>query len=121
MAEIGDGKRLTADDEGEVGDLLVREGEKGFEDAQFVHDVEGGGMDGVAAEVAEEVFVFFKDGDVDALTGEQEAEHDAGGASADDAAGGGERSGGGGHLADERSKLVGARQRVHESSHENGL
>ena len=121
MAEIGDRKRLAADDEGEAGDLLVREGEEGVEDAELVHDVEGGGMDGVAAEVAEEVFVFFKDGDIDALAGEQEAEHDAGGASAYDAAGSGERSGGGRHLADERSKLVGARQRVHESLHENGL
>jgi hypothetical protein len=45
-------------------------------------------MDGVAAEVAEEVFVFFEDGDGDALTREKEAEHDAGRASADDAAGG---------------------------------
>jgi hypothetical protein len=111
MAEIGDGKGLAADDEGEVGDLLVREGEEGFEDAELVHDVEGGGMDGVAAEVAKEVFVFFEDGDVDALAGEEEAEHDAGRASADDAAGSAERSGGGGHLADERNKGVRARQK----------
>ena len=47
-------------------------------------------MDGVAAEVAEEVFVFFEHGDVDAGAGEEEAEHDAGRASADDAGGGGE-------------------------------
>ena len=45
-------------------------------------------MDGVAAEVAEEVLVFFEDGDGDTLAGEEETEHDAGGASADDAAGG---------------------------------
>jgi hypothetical protein len=37
--------------------------------------------------------VFFEDGDGDALTSEQEAEHDACGATADDAAGGGERIG----------------------------
>jgi hypothetical protein len=91
MAEICYGKGLAADDESEVGDLLVREGEEGVEDAQLVNEIEGGGMDGVAAEVAEEVFVFFKYGDVDALTGEQEAEHDAGRSSADDAAGSGER------------------------------
>ena len=45
-------------------------------------------MDGVAAEVAEEVGVFFEDDDVDAGAGEEEAEHHAGGAAADDAAGG---------------------------------
>ena len=47
-------------------------------------------MDGVAAEVSEEVIVFFEDGDVDTVAGQKETEHDAGGASADDAAGGGE-------------------------------
>ena len=45
-------------------------------------------MDGVAAEVAEEVFVFFEDSDGDTVAGQQETEHDTGGASADDAAGG---------------------------------
>jgi hypothetical protein len=40
-------------------------------------------MDGVAAEVAEEVCVLFKDGDGDVGAGEQEAEHDSSGASAD--------------------------------------
>jgi len=69
MAEIGDGEGLTADDEGEVGYLLVREGKKGFEDAQLVHDIEGGGVDGVTAKVTEEVFVFFEYGDVNALAG----------------------------------------------------
>jgi hypothetical protein len=47
-------------------------------------------MDGVAAEVAEEVGVFFEDGHLNAGAGEKEAEHDAGGAAADDASGGGE-------------------------------
>ena len=53
-----------------------------------MEELEGGGVDGVAAEVAEEVGVLFEDGDVDAGAGEEEAEHDAGGAAADDAAGG---------------------------------
>ena len=77
----------------------MREGEEFFEEAELVEELEGGGMDGVAAEVAEEVCVLFEDGDVDALAGEEEAEHDAGGASADDAAGGGVWRGvdGGGH------------------------
>ncbi len=56
-----------------------------------MEELEGGGVNGVAAEVAEEVYVFFEDGDFDAGTGEEEAEHDSGGAAADDAAGGVDR------------------------------
>lgn len=63
-------------------------GEEGVEQAQLVEELERGGMDGVAAEVAEEVLVFFEDGDIDAGASEEEAEHDSGGATADDAAGG---------------------------------
>ena len=55
-----------------------------------MEEFEGGGMDGVATEVAEEVGVFFEDGDLNAGAREEEAEHDAGRASADDAGGGGE-------------------------------
>jgi hypothetical protein len=53
-----------------------------------VHEIEGGGMDGIAPEVTEEVFVFFEDGDGDTLAGEEEAKHDTCGSAADDAAGG---------------------------------
>ena len=63
-------------------------------------------MDGVAAEVAEEVLVFFEDGDGDALAGEKEAEHDACRTSADDAAGGGESGRGWAHVWDEGSKQL---------------
>ena len=55
-----------------------------------MEQLECGGMDGVPAEVAEKVCVFFEEGDGDALAGEEIAEHDACRASADDAAGGGE-------------------------------
>ena len=62
-------------------------------------------MNGVAAEVAEEVFVFFEDGDVVAVAGEEIAEHHAGGASTYDAAAGfGERRCGVRHRCDEVSK-----------------
>ena len=90
MAEVGDGELLAAYVGGELVDLGVGEGEEFVEEAQLVEDFEGGGVDGVAAKVAEEVFVFFEDGDGDAGAGEEEAEHDAGRASADDADGGGE-------------------------------
>jgi hypothetical protein len=42
--------------------------------------------------------VLFKDGDGDATAGEEEAEHDTGGASADDAAGGRRRVRGAWHM-----------------------
>lgn len=113
MVEICYGKGLAAYDESEAGDLLVREGEEGVEDAQLVHDVKGGGMDGIAAEVSEEILMFFKDGDGDALTGKKEAKHDACGAAADDAAGGwGGLDRVGGHRWDEGSKHREERQRV---------
>ena len=100
VGEIGDGKVFAADGEDELGDSLVGKGEEGVEDAQLVHEVEGGGVDGVAAEVAKEVFVLFEDGDVVAVSGEEIAEHHAGWASAYDAAGGfGDR-----HRWDEGSK-----------------
>ena len=68
-------------------DLLVGNLEEVFEQAEFVEEFEGGGMDGVSAEVAEEVFMLFEHDDADAGAREQIAGHDAGGASADDAAG----------------------------------
>ena len=69
VGEVGDGKVFAADGEDELGDLLVGKGEEGVEDAELVHEFEGGGVDGVAAEVAEEVFVLFEDGDVDGRRG----------------------------------------------------
>ena len=88
VGEVADGERPAADGHGELGELLMWERQKFVEQAQLVEELERGGMDGVAAEVAEEVLVFFEDGDIDAGAGEEEAEHDACGASADDAAGG---------------------------------
>jgi hypothetical protein len=88
VGEVGHDHALAADDGGEASDLRVRECEEFFKEAELVEEFEGGGVDGVAAEVAKEVFVFFEDGDGDTGSGEEEAEHDAGWASADDAAGG---------------------------------
>ena len=70
------------------GEALVGQFQEAFEQAEFVHQFERGGMDGVATEVAEEVAMFFEDGDGDAGTGQQVAEHHAGGSAADHAAGG---------------------------------
>jgi hypothetical protein len=88
MSEVGDLKPTASNDGGEAGDVGVRECEKAIEQAELVKELQRGGVDGVAAEVAVEVSVFFEDGDGDAGAGEKEAEHDSGWASADDAAGG---------------------------------
>jgi hypothetical protein len=45
-------------------------------------------VNGIASEITEEIGVFFEDLDVDAGTGEQEAQHHAGGATASYAASG---------------------------------
>ena len=52
-----------------------------------MHELEGGGVDGVATEVAEEVLVLFEDGDVVTVAGEEVSAHHAGWASTNDAAG----------------------------------
>ena len=91
MGEVRDGEALAADDRREAGDLGVGELEEAVEEAELVEELERGGVDGVAAEVAEEVGVLFEDGDGEAGAGEQQAEHDPCRTSADDAAGGCER------------------------------
>ena len=86
VREVDERERLLASHDAEGFDSLVWEGEEGVEEAEFFEDFERGGVHGVAAEIAVEVFVFFEDGDVDARAGELEAKHHAGGASAYDAA-----------------------------------
>ena len=73
VREVGDGELLAADVGGEFVDLGVGEGEEFVEEVELVEEFEGGGMDGVAAEVAKEVGVLFEDGDRDAGAGEEEA------------------------------------------------
>jgi hypothetical protein len=74
-----DGEELDLVPGGELADAIGEEGcevgeggaegfeaggpEEGVEEVELVHDLEGGGVDGVAAEVAVEVFVFLEDGD----------------------------------------------------------
>ncbi len=87
VGEVGQGKGLAANGHGEGVDLRVGDLEEAVEEAQLVEDFEGGGVNGVAAEVAKEVLVFFEDGDGETGAGEEKAEHDAGGAAADDAGG----------------------------------
>jgi hypothetical protein len=87
MGEVGEDDHLVADDAADLAHLLVRQLEKRVEESELVHHFERGGMDGVAAEVAQEIGVLLQHQDVDAGAGEQEAEHHAGRAAPGDGAG----------------------------------
>ena len=86
MAEVHHRDALGADLEGQARHLLVRHLEEFVEQAELVHQLERRGMNGVAAEVAEEILVLLQHDDVDAGAGEQKAEHHAGRPAAGDAA-----------------------------------
>ena len=67
--------------------LLVGEGQEIGEEAELVHQFEGRGVDGVAAEIAEEVGVLLEHDDIDPGAGEEKAEHHPRRSAAGDAAG----------------------------------
>ena len=91
VPQINHAHVLVADLCAELLHLLVRQLEKFIQQAELVHQLERGRMDGVAAEVAEEVSVFLKDHYVDAGARQQEAEHHAGRSAAGDTAFGWDR------------------------------
>jgi hypothetical protein len=88
VGEIGDGDDLLAKVGLDFADFLVGLAEEVIEEAELVHELEGGGVDGIAAEIAEEVLVLFEDEDIDSGAGEEEGEEHASRAAASDAAGG---------------------------------
>ena len=77
---------------------------EGVDEVELVEDPQRRGVDGVAAEVAEEVGVLLEHDDVDAGAREQQPEHRAGGSAAGDDAGGrvGQGSVMGSHVASGR-------------------
>ena len=90
MGEVGDLHGRVADDAAEALHAPVRQLEEFIEQPELVHDLERRGMNGVAAEIAQEVGVLLQHHHVDAGAREQEAEHHAGGPAAGDAACGAE-------------------------------
>ncbi len=82
---------LLAELGAEARHFLVRQLQEFIEQAKLVHDVQRRGMDGVAAEVAQEVGVLLQHDGPDAGARQQEAQHHAGRAATHDAALGGER------------------------------
>ena len=69
-----------------VVDLGMRQLEELVEQAELAHQLEGRGMNGVAAEVAQEVAVLLQHDDVDAGARQQKTEHHPGRPAAGNAA-----------------------------------
>jgi len=88
VGKIGYGDGEIVDDRADLQKLLIRDAQEIVEEAELVHQLKGGRVNGVAAEIAKKVGVFFEDEDFDAGAGEKEAEHHAGRAASCDAAGG---------------------------------
>jgi hypothetical protein len=86
MREVGEHDAVLADLARELAQLLMRPFEALIEQAELVHDLERGGMDGVAAEIAQEIGVLLEHHHLDAGAGEQIAQHHAGGSASGDAA-----------------------------------
>ena len=81
---------VVADLAGKLAHLLVRPLEERVEQTELVHDLQRRGMDGVAAEVAQEVGMLLEHEHIDAGAGEQKSAHHAGRPAAGDDAGGGD-------------------------------
>jgi hypothetical protein len=86
MREVGHRQDLVADRDAQSRHLLVRQAEEPLEHAQLVHDLEGRGVNRVAAEVAQEVGVLLEHDDVGPGTRQQQPERHSGRAAARDAA-----------------------------------
>jgi hypothetical protein len=61
------------------------------DNAEFVHEFESGGVNGVAAKVTQEICVLFEDDYVDSGTRQEEADHHAGGTAPSNATAGFDR------------------------------
>ena len=86
MSEIGQHGGFGADLAGEFAHFLVGTLQKFVQNPQLVHDFEGGGMNGVAAEVAEEIGVLLEHHDVNRHPRKKKAQHHARWSASDDAA-----------------------------------
>src|SRR3954451_21422172 len=64
VREIGDPHMLIADDPTEITRFLMGQREEPFEKAEFMHELERRGMNGIAAKITEEVFVFLENEDL---------------------------------------------------------
>src|SRR6202022_765522 len=87
VGKVGDGYGKVVDGGAERGKLLMRAAQEIVEQAELVHQLERGGVDGVAAKIAQKVCVLFEDEGFNAGARQEETEHHAGGAASYNAAG----------------------------------
>src|SRR5271154_3999395 len=85
MREVSDFEALASHNGSDSIDPRVANFEELVEQAELIHQLQRGGVDGVTAEIAKEVLVLFKYGDGESGAGEQQPEHHAGRPSSDDA------------------------------------
>jgi hypothetical protein len=86
MCEVAQDKGAVPDLAGNLPDFLVRALQEFIENSEFVHELERGGMYGVAPKIAQEVLVFFEHHDINAHACEQVSRHHAGWTTAGNAA-----------------------------------
>ena len=86
MREIRERELGVAEPGLEYRHLLMRKLEESLQQAELVHELKGRGMNGVAAEIAQEIRVLLQHDDVDPRPRQQQAEHHPGGPAADNAA-----------------------------------
>ena len=86
LREIGDPHRRATEHPVHLLQPLMRQFQESVAEPEFVHHLQGRGMHGVAAKIAEEVRVLFQHHDIDPGPTQQIAQHHAGGTAADDAA-----------------------------------
>ena len=91
MRQIEHPQPLIADLHGKPLDLLMRQLEEFIEQPELVHEFERGRMNGVAAEIAEEIGVLLQHDDIHPGARQEKAEHHSGRSAPGDAAFGGDR------------------------------
>jgi hypothetical protein len=85
VGEVGHGPEAVADLDAYTLHLVVTHLQEIVEIAELMHQLERGGMDCVASEIAQEITMLFQHGHVDSGPREQKPEHHAGRPAPDDA------------------------------------
>src|SRR5690349_23011695 len=86
MREICDTKGDTTHNACKLRQLLMRPLEKFFQKPELAHDFQRGRMNGVAAEVAQEILVFLKHANLNARACQKQSKHHSGRSAAGNAA-----------------------------------
>src|SRR6266446_7008145 len=82
--EIGHGCDVAIEDPPQLGEFLMRELEKFFQQPELVHELESGRMNGVAAKIAVEISMLFQDRHFHTCARQQVTGHHSGGSATDD-------------------------------------